>query len=141
MAQRITRACLRSTGVVLSGEAEILRCILDSMAVAVRHAVHDAVRLTARPVRTVHVVGGGVANPLFCQLVADACQLPVVAGPVEAACWGNTLIQARALGAAGGSLPEMRSLIRNAVQLTSYQPADPDRAWDRADEIVLASRS
>ena len=44
-------------------------------------------------------------------------------------------------GAAGGSLPEMRSLIRNAVQLTSYQPADPDRAWDRADEIVLASRS
>jgi rhamnulokinase len=141
MAQRITRACLRSTGVVLSGEAEILRCILDSMAVAIRHAVRDAVRLTARPVRTVHVVGGGVANPLFCQLVADACQLPVVAGPVEAACWGNTLIQARALGAAGGSLPEMRSLIRNAVRLTSYQPADPDRAWDRADEIVLASRS
>jgi rhamnulokinase len=141
MAQRIIRACLRGTGVVLSGEAEILRCILDSMAVAIRHAVRDAVRLTARPVRTVHVVGGGVANPLFCQLVADACQLPVVAGPVEAACWGNTLIQARALGAAGGSLPEMRSLIRNAVQLTSYQPADPDRAWDRADEIVLASRS
>jgi hypothetical protein len=35
----------------------------------------------------------------------------------------------------------MRSLIRNAVRLTSYQPADPDRAWDRADEIVLASRS
>ena len=141
MTQRIIRACLRSTGVVLSGEAEILRCILDSMAVAIRHAVRDAVRLTARPVRTVHVVGGGVANPLFCQLVADACQLPVVAGPVEAACWGNTLIQARALGAAGGSLPEMRSLIRNAVRLTSYQPADPDRAWDRADEIVLASRS
>ena len=106
MTQRIIQACQRSTGVVLSGEAEILRCILDSMAVAIRHAVRDAVRLTARPVRTVHVVGGGVANPLFCQLVADACQLPVVAGPTEAACWGNTLIQARALGAAGRSLPQ-----------------------------------
>jgi rhamnulokinase len=141
MTQRIIRACLRSSGVVLSGDAAILRCILDSLAVAIRHAVRDAVRLTARPVRTVHVVGGGVANPLFCQLVADACQLPVVAGPVEAACWGNTLIQARALGAAGGSLPEMRSLVRNAVRLTSYQPADADRVWDRADEIVLASRS
>ena len=141
MTQRIIQACLRSTGVVLSGEAEILRCILDSMAVAIRHAVRDAVRLTARPVRTVHVVGGGVANPLFCQLVADACQLPVVAGPVEAACWGNTLVQARALGAAGGSLPDMRSLVRRAVRLTSYRPADPGRAWDRADEIVLASRS
>jgi FGGY family of carbohydrate kinases, C-terminal domain len=89
MTQRIIQACLRSTGVVLSSEAEILRCILDSMAVAIRHAVRDAVRLTARPVRTVHIVGGGVANPLFCQLVADACQLPVVAGPTEAACWAT----------------------------------------------------
>ena len=141
MTQRIIRACLRSTGVVLSGEAEILRCILDSMAVAIRQAVRDAVRLTARPVRTVHVVGGGAANPLFCQLVADACQLPVVAGPVEAACWGNTLIQVRALGAAGGSLPELRSLVRRAVRLVGYQPSGPDRAWERAEEIVLASRA
>jgi len=140
MTQRIIQACLRSTGVVLSEQAEILRCILDSMAVAIRHAVRDAVRLTARPVRTVHIVGGGVANPVFCQLVADACQLPVVAGPTEAACWGNALIQARALGAAG-SLAQMRSLIRQAVRLTSYQPAEPDGAWDRADQIVLASRS
>ena len=141
MTQRIIRACLRSTGVVLSGEAQILRCILDSMAVAIRNAVRDAVRLTARPVRTVHVVGGGVANPLFCQLVADACELPVVAGPVEAASWGNTLIQARALGAAGGSLPEMRSLVRDAVRLSSYQPGGAGQAWDRAEEIVLASRA
>ena len=141
MTQRIIRACLRSSGVVLSGEAEILRCILDSMAVAIRHAVRDAVQLTGRPVRTVHVVGGGVANPLFCQLVADACQLPVVAGPVEAACWGNILTQARALGVAGGSLAEMRSLVRQAVRLVKYQPSGPDQAWDRADEIVLASRS
>jgi rhamnulokinase len=64
----------------------------------------------------------------------------VVAGPTEAACWGNALIQARALGAAG-SLAQMRSLIRQAVRLTSYQPAEPDGAWDRADQIVLASRS
>jgi rhamnulokinase len=76
---------------------------------------------------------------VFCQLVADACQLPVVAGPTEAACWGNALIQARVLGAAG-SLPEMRSLIRQAVRLTSYQPGGAEAAWDRADEIVLASR-
>jgi rhamnulokinase len=85
-----------------------------------------------------------VANPLFCQLVADACQLPVVAGPTEAACWGNTLIQARALGAAGGSggsLPELRAVIRRAVRLAEYVPSGPDQAWDRAEGIVLASRS
>ena len=141
MTQRIIRACLRSSGVVLSGEAEILRCMLDSMAVAIRHGVRDAVQLTGRPVRTVHVVGGGVANPLFCQLVADACQLPVVAGPVEAACWGNILTQARALGVAGGSLAEMRSLVRQGVRLARYQPAGTDQAWAQAAATVLASRA
>jgi rhamnulokinase len=140
MTQRIIRACRRASGLALSGEAEIVRCILDSMAVAIRHAVRDAVRLTGRPVRTVHVVGGGVANALFCQLVADACQLHVVAGPTEAACWGNTLIQARALGAAGRSLAELRSLVRQGVRLTEYQPEGPARAWERADEIVLSGR-
>jgi rhamnulokinase len=140
MTQRITRACLRTSGVALSGGAEILRCILDSMAVAIRHAVRDAVRITGRGVRTVHIVGGGVANPLFCQLVADACGRPAVAGPTEAASWGNVLVQARALGVAGGSLPELRSLVRRGVHLASYQPDGEEAAWARADEIVLASR-
>jgi rhamnulokinase len=141
MTGRIIRACQRATGVVLSAEAEVVRCVLDSMAVAIRHAVRDAARLTGRPVRTVHVVGGGVANALFCQLVADACQLPVVAGPVEAACWGNALIQARALGAAGGTVAELRSVIRQAVRLVEYRPEGHEQEWDRAEEIVLASQS
>ena len=48
----------------------------------------------------IHVVGGGANNALLCQLTADACGLPVLAGPVEAAAIGNALVQARALGAA-----------------------------------------
>jgi rhamnulokinase len=141
MTERITRACLQTSGVAPSGGAEILRCILDSMAVAIRHAVHDAVRITGRGVRTVHIVGGGVANPLFCQLVADACGLPAVAGPTEAASWGNVLVQARALGVAGDTLPELRSLVQRGVNLARYQPDDQQAAWARADEIVLSSRA
>jgi rhamnulokinase len=141
MTQRIAQACLRTSGAALSGEVEIMRCILDSMAVAIRHAVRDAVQVAAHPVRTVHIVGGGVANALFCQLVADACGLPAVAGPTEAASWGNVLVQARALGVTGGSLPELRSLVRRGVRLTTYQPAGQEDAWERADEVVLASRA
>jgi rhamnulokinase len=141
MTQRIIRACQRTSGVSPDGEAEILRCILDSMAVAIRHAVRDAARVTGRPVSTVHVVGGGVANPLFCQLVADACGRPVVAGPTEAASWGNVLVQARALGVAGASLPELRSLVRRGTRLDRYQPDEQEEAWERADDIVLAGRA
>ena len=141
MTERITHACLRISGVSPSSETEIMRCILDSMAVAIRHAVRDAVRITGHPVRTVHIVGGGVANPLFCQLVADACGLPAVAGPTEAASWGNVLVQARALGVTGGSLPELRSFVRRSAHLTRYEPDEQEATWERADEVVLASRA
>jgi rhamnulokinase len=141
MTERIIRACLSTSGVSLSADAEILRCILDSMAVAIRHAVHDAVRITGHPVRTVHIVGGGVANPLFCQLVSDASGLPAVAGPTEAASWGNVLVQARALGVTSGSLPELRSFVRRSVHLTRYEPDEQEATWERADEVVLASRA
>ena len=111
------------------------------MAVAIRHAVRDSVRVTGHQVRTVHIVGGGVANPLFCQLVANACGLPAVAGPTEAASWGNVLVQARILGLVGRSLPELRSLVRRSVRLTRYEPDEQEAAWERADEVVLASRA
>ncbi|EST35663.1 hypothetical protein M878_04635 [Streptomyces roseochromogenus subsp. oscitans DS 12.976] len=50
----------------------------------------------------VYVVGGGTRNALLCQLTADACGLPVVAGATEAAALGNALLQARTHGLVGG---------------------------------------
>ena len=66
---------------------------------------------------------------------ADACGLPVVAGPTEAASWGNVLVQASALGVTGGSLPELRSLVERGTRLARYQPDDQETAWERADEV------
>ena len=70
----------------------------------------------------VHVVGGGSENRLLCQLTADACGLPVVAGPKEAAALGNVLVQARALGVEMPTLTEMRALVRATQRLTRYEP-------------------
>ena len=53
-------------------------------------------------VEVVHLVGGGARNALLCQLTADACGRPVVAGPVEATAMGNVLVQARAHGCVDG---------------------------------------
>lgn len=80
----------------------MVRCILDSLALAYRAAVDDARRLSGRTVEVIHLVGGGSRNALLCQLTADACGVPVEAGPVEATAFGNVLVQARALGAVTG---------------------------------------
>ncbi|HUQ59895.1 rhamnulokinase family protein, partial [Lentzea sp.] len=86
---------------------EVVRSILDSLALAHRDAVLDARRLSGKAVEVVHIVGGGSRNELLCQLTADACGLPVVAGPAEATALGNVLVQARAVGAASGTLADL----------------------------------
>ena len=69
-----------------------------------------------------HIVGGGARNELLCQLTADACGLPVEAGPVEAGALGNALVQARALGAVGPDLDALRSLVRATQPIRRYEP-------------------
>jgi rhamnulokinase len=108
---------------VPAGPAETVRCILDSLALAYRRAIAEAQSLSGRHADVVHVVGGGARNELLCQLTADATGLPVIAGPAEATCFGNVLVQARALGAAPGDLAGMRALIRSTQPLRSFAPA------------------
>jgi rhamnulokinase len=119
---------------VPQSQAATVRCILDSLALAYRRTVRRAAELSGQPVDVVHLVGGGARNALLCQLTADACGLPVVAGPVEAAALGNALVQARAGGALSGGLPEMRALLRETQYVVRYTPAPgSDAAWTAAE--------
>jgi rhamnulokinase len=119
---RIAAACERTGQRPPQNPAETVRCVVDSLALAFRRALHDAQRLSGRDVDVVHLVGGGARNELLCQLVADVCELPVVAGPVEATALGNLLVQARAHGAAPADLPGLRSLLRRTQPLRTHRP-------------------
>ncbi|GHI92993.1 rhamnulokinase [Streptomyces olivaceus] len=138
MPERIAEACRASGQPVPGTPAEVTRCILDSLALAHRRAVLDAQRLAGQPVDVVHVVGGGTRNALLCRLTADACGLPVVAGPAEAAALGNVLVQARTDGLVG-DLAGMRGLLARTQPLTRYEPRGGTDAW-RAAEARLADR-
>jgi rhamnulokinase len=138
MPERIAEACRASGQPAPVTRAEVTRCILDSLALAHRRAVEDAQRLAGHPVDVVYVVGGGTRNALLCQLTADACGLPVVAGATEAAALGNVLVQARAHGLAG-DLPAMRALLARTQPLTRYTPRGDAARW-RAAEARLAAR-
>ena len=111
MPARIQDECRRTDQRVPETPADITRCVLDSLAAAYQRTIARACELTGHRVEVIHLVGGGAQNALLCQLTADACGLPVVAGPVEAAAYGNVLVQARAIGALHGSLDDLRRLV------------------------------
>ena len=123
MPARIRRAC-RDRGQPEPGsQAELVRCILDSLALAYAQTVDAAEQLSGRRAEVVHIVGGGSQNTLLCQLTADLSGRPVVAGPVEATALGNVLVQARAVGAAPRSLEGIRSLVASSSATRTYAPA------------------
>jgi sugar (pentulose or hexulose) kinase len=122
MPGRIADACRRSDQPVPESRAQTVRCVMDSLAGAHHRAVDAARQCSGRDVDVVHIVGGGARNTLLCQLTADACGLPVVAGPVEATALGNVLVQARTLGALSGDLAELRALVRATQPTTRYEP-------------------
>jgi sugar (pentulose or hexulose) kinase len=134
MVARLTTA----SGKDFSSRGAVVRCILDSLALAHRRAVHQAQELSGRHVDAVHIVGGGARNELLCQLTADACGLPVLAGPVEATALGNVLVQARAAGAISGDLSALRSLLRQTQQIVRYEPRGDAAAWRAVERRLEA---
>jgi rhamnulokinase len=136
MPARIAEAARKTRQPTPDNPAAIVRCILDSLAIAHRRAVRQARRLSGREVEMVHVVGGGARNALLCQLTADACGLPVLAGPVEGTALGNVLVQARTLGAPLPDLAAMRGLLRETQDLRRHEPVDDSSARDAAEARI-----
>jgi rhamnulokinase len=138
MPTRIADACHRTGQAPPRSAAATVRCIVDSLAIAYRRTLRQAQQLSGRDVEVVHVVGGGARNALLCQLTADACGLPVVAGPVEATALGNVLVQGRALGVLDGGLADLRDLLRRTQELVRYEPRGDPAIWDAAEQRAFS---
>lgn len=133
MPARIAAAAHRTGQRPPGDEAATVRCILDSLALGYRRAIRHVAALSGRDVDVVHVVGGGARNELLCRLTADAAGLPVVAGPAEGTAIGNLLVQAWATGALVGGLPAIREVVTTSFELTRWEPAGDEAAWDAAE--------
>jgi rhamnulokinase len=120
---------LASTGQTpVSRPAALVRAILEGLALAYCAALMRAEQLAGARVDRVHVVGGGARNGLLCQLTADACQRPVVAGPIEATAMGNVLVQAMGVGQVR-DLTEAHTIARASSDLIEYLPRESGD-WD-----------
>jgi rhamnulokinase len=133
MPAKIAQYCRDTGQAVPHSKGEILRCALESLALRYRWVLAKLEEMMGRPIKVVHIIGGGTQNQLLCQLAADAMQRPVVAGPIEATALGNCLMQALALGHIA-SLDEGRQVVRHSFQAGTYEPragAPWAEAYDR----------
>ena len=102
-------------------KAEMVKCVLQSLAFKYRQAVEQLNRRLPSPIRQLNIIGGGSQNKLLNQLTADKLGIPVYAGPVEATAIGNILTQAMAKGEIA-DLRELREIVTHSVTPQVYYP-------------------
>jgi rhamnulokinase len=122
MPSRIQEVCKETNQWVPESEAEIVRVIFDSLVAKYVSVIAELESLTHTELERIHIVGGGSQNELLNQLISDATQLEVYAGPVEATAIGNLVIQARAAGVLEGTLEDLRALIAKNFKIKKYTP-------------------
>jgi rhamnulokinase len=141
MPRAIQDYCRETKQPVPETEGQLVRCATESLALKYRVVLGWLEELTGEHVEVIHIVGGGSKNVLLNQMTADACQRPVVTGPVEATAMGNLLVQVRASKEVG-SLAEMREVIRRSSEVERFEPAAAS-AWAEAagrfEKLVAAS--
>ncbi len=121
MPKRIVEFCRRTGQGEIANDSEIVRAIYDSLALCFCYKLKILAGLVGTHYQCLNIVGGGTKDGLLMQLTADALNIPVVAGPVEATAIGNLLAQAMAAGKVG-SLADARRMIGNSFEVKTYVP-------------------
>ena len=109
---------------------EVVRCCLESLALRYRWVLRALEELTGKRLERISVVGGGSQNELLNQFTADACERPVIAGPVEATALGNIMLQAVACGHLK-DVATGRQVLMASVKRRNYTP-ERSEAWQAA---------
>lgn len=130
MPEKIRAFCKKTNQPVPESKGEVIRCVLQSLALKYRKTVESLEQILGKELPVVHMVGGGIKDTLLCQFTANATGRKVIAGPVEATSIGNLMTQAMALGKIN-SLQEIRQVVKNSVATTEYLPENIEQ-WNQA---------
>lgn len=130
--KRIVEYCKETGQRAPETKGEIVRTILESLALKYRYTVDMIDELSGERIPSINVVGGGTKEKPLMQFTANACGRPVSAGPIEATALGNIIAQAIAAGEIK-DIWQGREVIANSFEIEHYEPKDTS-AWDAAYE-------
>lgn len=117
---RIGDYCRRTGQPQPQNRGALVRCIYESLAFCYRRTLSMIEDATEKRYPVIHIVGGGVKDDFLSQFTANACGIPVVAGPVEATAIGNLCVQLRTLGA----LDDVRAAVRASFAQKRFSPRE-----------------
>jgi len=121
MVQAICDACREDGQAVPVSIADFARSIFRSLAVSYANTAKDLEALTDTVFDSVNIIGGGSQNEFLNELTAEACRLPVYAGPTEGTALGNIAAQMISMGVLS-DLEAARKVIRNSFEIKLYTP-------------------
>ncbi|CAG1011294.1 rhamnulokinase [Anaerolineales bacterium] len=136
MPERIRRYCTETNQPAPHTKGEVIRVVLESIALKYRWVLERLEELTAKKFAPIHIIGGGTKNRLLNQFTASATNRVVVTGPVEATAIGNVLMQAIGLKHLG-SLSDARVVVRASFDVEEYHPVHGS-GWDEAYAKLLS---
>jgi rhamnulokinase len=117
----------------LAEPAAFARCIMESLVLRYREVFQQIKQLTDTGINVVHILGGGARNTHLNQWLADALDVPVLAGPFEATARGNALMQLVGLGELH-SLQEVRAIAQRAPTQMFLPGSTHRTAWNEAGQ-------
>ncbi|WJH37446.1 rhamnulokinase [Paenibacillus sp. CC-CFT747] len=139
MPKQIQSFCRETGQPVPESKEEIIRCVMESLALQYRSVLQRTEELSGRSFNGLHMVGGGIHNTVLCQYTANAIGRPVWAGPAEGSAIGNAAVQLISLGKISG-IQEARDIIRRSFPVDTYLPEEPavwEEAYRRFAETII----
>lgn len=130
--RRIAEYCRETGQPIPETKGEVVRCILESIAMRYRKTVDMIDDLCGEKLPAIHIVGGGTQEKQLSQFTANVCGRPVYTGPVEATALGNIITQAIAAGEIK-DIWEGRQVISNSFDVLTFEPKNTEK-WNEAYE-------
>jgi rhamnulokinase len=138
MTSRIIKYCREHGEKEPQSMAEHIRCVYDSLALSYLYCIEQLESITGKNYQVINVIGGGSLNSFLNQLTSDITRRKLIAGPVEAAAIGNSIMQYLCIGTLTG-IDEARKLLSETLNLREYYPTDGldwEKAFNRYKSLI-----
>ena len=119
--ERIRENCRKTHGNAPEDIGSLVRCVYESLVMKYRRNLEIIEKVTGNRYTVINILGGGSKDTLMCQFTANACGIPVAAGPQEAAVLGNIMVQLISASEIA-SIEQGRSIIAASFPVKWFEP-------------------